>query len=270
MNHKQDLLDLLTNLPEVDTVDKRKAFLGFVGFSSLGIYLDWEGANVVFFPRLVDELSRRGQTTMVQFLDNLPSAAQAKGVERAERIAKLAAAARALDQSAWEEEFGVPAAAPPSRKPNLDMLTLTAVSTVLVPFLGAKGVSGRTAASALAARVEQALAPDPTASDFWTDFKQEPESSESAMIKIIKRKLEQDPELASDMEKLTDAAAKELSERMPGDVEVTQQVRLVQDKVLGAAIGSDVINGIRVKVSQVVDTVGPGGSLTGVTIGKIG
>ena len=91
MSPKTDLLDLLVNLPEVDTVDKRKAFVSFVGFASLGIYLDWEGANVVFFPRLLNELSSRGQPTMLEFLKNLPDVPQAAGVERKERAGKLAA-----------------------------------------------------------------------------------------------------------------------------------------------------------------------------------
>ena len=268
MNQKQDFLDLLANLPEVETVDKRRALLGFIGFSSLGIYLDWEGANVVFSSRLVEELSRRGQPTMVQFLDNLPSAPQV-GQERQARATGLATAVKALDQTAWAEEFGVSSAAPLSRKPDLDMLALTAVSTVLVPYFKAKGVTGQPAAAALATRVEQALAPDSTASDLWGDFKQEPESSESAMIRIIKRKLPQDAGLAADVEKLTAAAVKELSERKPGEVDVIQRIRLVQGNVLGAAIGSEVINGI-IRVCQEVDTVGPGGKLTGVTIGSLG
>src|SRR5262249_49312940 len=189
MTPKTDLLDLLMNLPEVDTVDKRKAFVSLVGFASLGIYLDWEGANVVFFPRLVDELSRGGQPTMLQFLNNLPDTPQAASVERKERAGKLAAEVRALDQAAWQQEFAVPSATAPGAKPDLDMLALTAVSTVLVPYFKSKDGAGRSAAVAVATRVQQALATDSTASDLWGDFKEDPESGEYALVRTIKRKL---------------------------------------------------------------------------------
>src|SRR6516162_10117562 len=147
MSPRVELLNLLVNLPEVDTVDKRKAFVSFVGFASLGIYRDWEGANVEFVPRLVDELSRRGQPMMLQFLRNLPDVPQAASVERKAQVDKLAAAVRALDQAAWEQEFGAPPEAVPGRGPDLNMLALTAVSTVLVPYFKTKGESGRPAAA---------------------------------------------------------------------------------------------------------------------------
>jgi hypothetical protein len=268
MTPKTNLLDLLVNLPEVDTVDKRKAFVSFVGFASLGIYLDWEGASTVFFPRLVDELSRRGQPTMLQFLKNLPDAPQAAGVERKERAGKLAAEVRALDQAGWGEEFGVLPAAAPSRKPDLDMLALTAVSTVLVPYFKTVGAAGRPAAADLAKRIEQALTADPTAGVLWVSFKQNPEGLEAAMVPILKDKIGKDAGLVAELEKLTAVAVKEQTPR-PGQIDVEQNIRLIQGKVVGAAIGAEIITGIYAKVKQVVDTVEAGGCLTGVKIGNI-
>jgi hypothetical protein len=262
-----ELLDLLMNLPEVDTADKRKAFVAFAGFVPLGIYLDWEGANVVFFPRLVDELSRRGRPMMLQFLDNLPNTPQAAGVERKERAGKLAAEVRSLDQAAWEEEFGVPPAAAPDRKPDIDMLALTMVSTVLVPYFKTQRGAGRPAAAALATRVEQALTADPTSGVLWAPFTQNPEALEAALVPLLKDKLGKDAGLAADLEKLTDAAVKEQTPR-PGQIDVVQEIRLIQGTVVGAAIGAEVVSGINagvnVNVKQVADTVGPGGCLTGV------
>jgi hypothetical protein len=266
MTPKKDLLDLLVNLPEVDTVDKRKAFVSFAGFASLGIYVDWEGANVVFFPRLVDELSRRGQPTMLQFLNNLPNVPQAAGVERKERAGKLAEAVRSLSQAAWEKEFGVPPAAALGRKPDLDMLALSAVSSVLVPYFKTTAGAGRSAAAALATRIEQALTADPTGGVLWVPFKQNPDALEVAMVPILKDKLGKDAGLVAELEELIATAVKEQTPR-PGQIDVEADIRLIRGKVVGAAIGADVVNGIYVRVKHVVDTVD--GELTGVTIGNI-
>lgn len=266
---KTELLDLLVNLPETDTVDKRKAFVSFVGFAFLGIYLDWEGANVVFFPRLVDELSRRGQPTLLQFLQNLPDSNQAEGVERKAAVGKLAAAVKALDESAWKHEFGVAPALPTDRKPDLDMLALSAVSTVLVPYIKAGGGAERPAAAVLAAHIENALAANASASDIWADFKQNPESAERQLVREIKREFPEDAAFAPELEKLTDAAIKEQTTK-PGRNEVIQEIRLIQGKVVGAAIGIDVVKLGYVKVTQKVDTVAADGNLTGLTLGNIG
>lgn len=270
MNQKQELLDFLANLLEVDTVDKRKAFLGFVGFTYLGIYLDWEGSNVVFSSRLVEELGRRGQPTMVQFLDNLTGAPQAGGEKRRQTVAALASAVRVLDPASWESQFGVPAAPPPpDQSPDLDMLALTTVSTVLVPFYKDPGVAKSQAAGLVAARLQQALAADPTALVLWAAFKQSPETLEPAMLPIVKAKLAQDPGLADALVPLAAAVIKELTERKPGEVDVIQRIRLVQGKVLGVVIGSEVVNGI-IKVSQEMDTVSAGATVIGAQIGSLG
>lgn len=270
MSQKQDLLDLLANLPEVDTVDKRKAFLGFVGFAYLGIYLDWEGSNVVFSSRLVEELGRCGHSTMVQFLDNLAGAPQAGGKDRKQSIVALSNAVRTLDPANWGSQFGVPTAPhPPGGSPDLDMLSLTTVSTVLVPFYKDPGTIKGQATGQVATLLEQALDADPTALALWAPFKQNPEGLEPAMVAIVKAKLAQDPELAQELTSLTASAVKEMMERKPGEVDVTQRMRLVQGKVLGATIGSNVINGI-IKVCQEADTVGAGGIVIGFQGGSIG
>lgn len=270
MNLKQNLLDLLANLPEVDTVDQRRAFLGFLGFTYLGIYLNWEGSNVVFSSRLVDELSSRGQPTMLQFLDNLPGAPQV-GHDRRAKVADLARTVKALDQANWESAFAPPIEAlPVHRAPDLDMLALTVISTVLVPHFRDAGAASNRAADQLAVRMEQALAADPAAFALWEPFKKSPEALEQFVIPKVKALLEQNQELSQELALLTAAAIKEMTEHKPGEFDVTQRIRLIQGNVLGAAIGMDVINGIMVKVTQDVDTVGPGGNLTGVRIGSLG
>jgi hypothetical protein len=259
----------LANLPEVDTVDKRKAFLGFIGFTFLGIYLNWEGSSIVFSSRLVEELSRRGQPTMVQFLDNLLSAPQ-MGQDRKPRATNLSGAVKALDSTEWERVFGVPTTAPaPGRGPDLEMLALTVVSTVLVPYFKDTGAAKSQAAGQVAARLEQALTADPTALALWTPFKQSPEALELAMVPIVKAKMAQDQGLSEELALLVMAATKVLMERQPGEVDVTQRIRLVQGNVLGVAIGSDVINGI-IRVCQEIDTVGPEANVKAVTIGSLG
>jgi hypothetical protein len=270
MNLKQNLLDLLANLPEVDTVDKRKAFLGFVGFSYLGIYLNWEGSTVVFSSRLVDELSGRGQSIMLQFLDNLPGAPQV-GHDRKAKVADLVGTVKALDQASWESEFGAPIEALPiDRAPDLDMLALTVVSTVLVPHFRDAGAAGRQAAYRLVERLEQALANDPAAFALWEPFKKSPEALEQFVMPKVKALLEQNQELSQDLALLTAVAIKEMTEHKPGEIDVTQRIRLIQGNVLGAAIGMDVINGITAKVTQDVDTVAAGGNLVGLRLDELG
>jgi hypothetical protein len=210
---KKELLDLLVTLPEVDTVDKRKAFVSLVGFASLGIYLDWEGANVVFFPRLVDELSRRGQPNMLQFLNNLQHAPQAADVERKEQAVRLAAEVQNLHRAAWEQEFAVTSVIAPARKPDLDMLTLAAISTVLVPYLKAVDTAGRPAAAALTTRIEQAFTADPTASLLWGPFKENPELFQAALVPILKDKIGKEAGLVTDLENLIAPAVKEQTSR---------------------------------------------------------
>jgi hypothetical protein len=269
MNLKQNLLDLLANLPEVDTVDKRKALLGFVGFSYLGIYLNWEGSSVVFSSRLVEELSGRGQSIMLQFLDNLPGAPQV-GHDRKAKVADLASAIRSLDSANWESAFGVSIEAlPGDQVPDLDMLALTVVSTVLVPYFTDATAAKSQAADRLVERLVQALETDSTAQVLWTQFRQSPEVFEATMVSIVKARLAQDQDLAEELVPLVTTAVKKMTERKPLEVDVTQRIRLVQGKVLGVAIGNAVINGI-VKVMHEIDTVGPGGNVIGVRIGSLG
>src|SRR5262249_54519298 len=99
--------------------------------------------------------------------------------------------------------------------------------------------------------------------------KEDPESGEYALVRTIKRKLGQDPELVAELEKLTAAGVKEQTPS-PGQFDVEQRIRLIQGPVVGAAIGTEVVNGIYAKVKQVVDTVEAGGSLTGVKIDTFG
>jgi hypothetical protein len=268
MSQKAELLDLLAHLPEVDTVDKRKAFIGFIGFAHIGIYLDWEGANVVFSSRLVEELSRRGQATLVKFLETLPGAPQVD-VRRKEQVAALRGAIQALGQAAWETEFGlVPAAAKPAQAADNDMLALTVVSTMLVPhFKGPEGARSE-AVAGIVERLEQALGPDSSAAAIWMSFKAAPEALEAAMVPILKLKLAADEALASELADLVDAATRPSAPGERLEVNVLQEIRLIEGTVVGTAIGSDVIDGI-VSVTQKVDKLGPGGSLTGATIGSL-
>jgi len=219
--------------------------------------------------RWIDEISGSGWQygLNLAFLRDLCDYWQQKFDWKAQ-VDKLAAAVRALDQAAWEQEFGAPPEAVPGRGPDLNMLALTAVSTVLVPYFKTKGESGRPAAASLAARVEQALTADSTGGVLWVPFKENPEALEAAIVPILKDKLGKDAGLIADLEKLSTEAVKEQTPR-PGQIGVEQRIRLIQGTVVGAAIGTELVNSIYANVKQVVGTVGPGGRLTGVKFGNI-
>ena len=147
------------------------------------------------------------------------------------------------------------------------MLELTAISTVLVPYFKPPAAASRSAAAALARRIEQALTADPTASAVWVPFKQNPEALEAAMVSILKDKIGKDTGLAADLEKLTAPAVKEQTPRRASSM-WSRGYGSSRAPLWAPRFGTEVVNGIYAKVKQVVDTVESGGCLTGMKIGK--
>jgi formylglycine-generating enzyme required for sulfatase activity len=212
-----DLLDLLVNLPDVDTVDKRKAFVTCTGFAFLGAYLDWEGANVAFFPRLVNEISHRGQSSMVNFLVGAARAPQLRGsLDWTARLDAMRVQIEALPPGAWLREF------PPLRLTardrtgliaDPDMLAEIVVSATLVPYfaLGPRKLAAEAGPDAvkiaadIATRLEGAMVDNPGA---FASFASNPKAEESAFLANVRALLAQDDTMAQQLANaLTPAAA---------------------------------------------------------------
>jgi Sulfatase-modifying factor enzyme 1 len=93
------------DLPGVDTVDARRAFVSLVGIDNLRSHLSWEGSNYEFFNRLIIQVSLPGKESLLKFLSNVSNAPQV-GIDRKERIALVYAAIQPLDDHRWRREFG--------------------------------------------------------------------------------------------------------------------------------------------------------------------
>ncbi|RPI52735.1 MAG: hypothetical protein EHM56_08060 [Chloroflexi bacterium] len=274
----------MAHLPAGDSPDERRALVAYTGPAELGIHLDWQGSNVAFTGRLMDELSRRGKAALAAFVASLPNTPQVQNsVERQQALAKLGARLNALEEAAFHAEFPVPALTggeAAARPIDPAMLAASLVSEVLAPYyrLGAEGLRREAGASAVglaervANKLEPALAGDLAAGALLNIFRQNPELGQPGLLGVLKARLAADPALAGQL-----AATLSAAEAEPGDgglrslVEVSQRIGLVSGDVVGAIVGADVVDKIRkLSVEQNVETVGPGATLTGAVIGGSG
>jgi hypothetical protein len=259
-----ELLDLLANMPGVDTHADRKAFIAYAGFPHLGIYLDLEGAPVQFAQRLVEELSRRGKGEMLGFVTALNDTLQVSE-DRKKMVADIRSEIQALDDAGFALEFGVaPAPVAPVGPADPDLLAITVVSQVLTPYydLGPDGLREKTGdsavqmAEAMAEKVETAFAEDAAAGPIFGVFKTQPKALQAAVLKELKARLDDDLALAGQLAELLASSAKEPDgavERLL--VEVAMDLGLVQNSdVIGATIGKDRLTGL-FKVTQTIKTV---------------
>jgi hypothetical protein len=284
MGVKAELSDFLNHLPAVDGPDERKALLTFTGPSELGIYLNWQGSNVEFTERLLEELSRRGKGTVSGFLAALPNAPQVKNsVDLQQQLAALCDQVDALDEAAFQAEFPVPLpAGVPGERPPADpaMLAAAVVNEVLVPYYKLGGdqlrqkAGGRAAtlAEGMAEKVEQALAGDVAAGVVFSIFKDDPEAGQAGMLQVLKAKLEGDATLASDLaDVFTSAAAEPEGGGLQALVDVSQDIGVVRGDVVGAVVGADVLEKIQgVNVKEVIGTVAEGATVVGAVVGGSG
>lgn len=276
----QELADLLVHLPAIDGPDERRALVAFTGPADLGIHLDWQGSNVEFAQRLIDELSRRGKAAMTAFVAALPNTPQVgSSLERRQALAQLGARLDTLEEAVFRAQFPLPAAAREGAARPVDpaMLAASLVNEVLAPYyrLGAEGL-GREAgqgavllAERVAGRLEPVLAGDVAASALLDIFRQDPKLGQPGLAGVLKARLAADPALASELAAILSAGAAGAGE---GDlrslVEVSQRIGLVSGDVVGAIVGADVVTKIRrLSVEQEAETVGPGGTMIGTVIG---
>jgi hypothetical protein len=258
MNQKATLIEFLARLPNFDTVDERKAFISFSGFPHISIYLNLEGAALVFAERLINELSRRGRETLTKFMDIIRDAPQI-GIERKEQLIAFHDAIQALDEPTWQAEFGVAAAAvEPAQAPHDDMLALTIVSTVLKPHFKKPEGPRRKAVIEIARRLDQVLSSDPGMADIWTEFKAAPEGLEKLIIPRVTRKLEADDALARELADLVDSATQPQAADERLTVDVFQELGVISAPVIGVALGTLPTEGIFTivqKADEVKDTL---------------
>ena len=265
MSVQSDLIDFLVNLPASDSPDERRAMVIATGYPNLGIYLDWQGSNIEFFGRLLDEFGRRDQSALVKFLGGLDRAPQVSD-ERKPVLAELRSRVAALDAVGWQQEFVTGAAPTPALPlPDAAMLATTVVTQVLTPYfkLGAEGlreqagVGNARLADQLSQALEQALAGDVAAGPVFSFYKQAPESAQELFLTVLKGKLAQDPTLARQLMDVMESAAREPGADLELLIDVSQTVQTVASgaSVIGAVLGSDVMGKINAKISQKVDTV---------------
>lgn len=282
MGLHQELADLLAHLPAVDGPDERRALVAFTGPAELGIHLDWQGSNVAFAARLIDELSRRGKAAVTAFVAALGNTPQVQNsVERQRAIAQLGARLNAMEEAAFRAEFPLPASAATAEARPIDpaMLAASLVNEVLAPYykLGTDGL-GREAgagAVALAERVvsalEPALAGDVAASALLDVFRHNPDLGQPGMVGVLKARLAADPALAGQLAATLSAASEPGDGSLRSLVEVSQRIGLVSGDVVGAIVGSDVLDKIqKLSVSQDVNPVGPGATMVGAVVGGSG
>ncbi|MEM9275931.1 MAG: tetratricopeptide repeat protein [Cyanobacteria bacterium P01_F01_bin.143] len=104
-NHlKPQLLKLLSNLPNTQKVQQRKAFLMFIGFDRLASQIELEGDNFSFFAGLIEVLTSEGQTSLLEFLDNLVESPWS-GSESGEQLKSLRSGIAELGTTKWRKEF---------------------------------------------------------------------------------------------------------------------------------------------------------------------
>jgi hypothetical protein len=274
MDLKAKLLDFLAKLPEVDGPDKRKAVVALSGFSHLGIYLDWQGSNVVFFTRLLEELSKRSKASLVQFLVGL-STLPHQGKERQEQTVQLRQAVEALSDEAWQSQFAV---AEPvevaEKKLDADMLATSVVSTVLTPYftLGKEGMQQQagTGAVRLAERmwekVQAAFATDAGTSALLGVYSTTPEAVQTALVPLLQKKLKDDPAFARDLAEQLTSAEQQDEASLRTIINVAQKVGTVKGELVGAVLGKDALpRGANLNVDMQIDEVS--GQAIGIVLG---
>jgi len=282
MGLHQELVELLAHLPALDGPDERRALIAFTGPAELGIHLDWQGSNLAFAARLIDELSRRGRAAMAAFVAALANTPQVQNsVERQGDIARLAARLNATEEAAFRAEFPLPApaGAPEARPIDPAMLAASLVNEVLAPYykLGADGLDRQAGAGAVAlaervaSQLEPALDGDVAAGALLDIFRKNPELGQPGLVGVLKARLAADPALAGQLAATLSAAAGPEDGGLRSLVEVSQRIGLVSGDVVGAIVGSDVLDRIRkVSVEQDVETVGPGATMVGAVVGGSG
>ena len=96
--------------------------------------------------------------------------------------------------------------------------------------------------------LESAFADSPDASDTFAAFKEAPVDGQAFLIRTLNRRLGQDPVLTKQLTDIVTSTAEESQAGLEALSEVSQTIETVRGKVIGAAIGNDVMGKINVKV----------------------
>lgn len=206
---RAELLRLISNLPALSNALERKAFVGFTGYPSVGLYLDWSGSQVAFAEVLIDEVSRRGQRFTVAFLQAASKVPQV-GPEAATRMLALVAQIEALGPDQWLAGFPVEPFTTRDRSAlvaDLDMLAAAVVSSTLLPFyaLGTDALAAKAGphavqvASAAAARVAIAVTANRLTKLIFERFTQKPVEMEQDFLAGLRDLLDHNVDLARDL-----------------------------------------------------------------------
>ncbi len=106
MNHKQKLVNLLSNFPNVSTVPERQAFINTVGLTKLAQNIEISGNTHTFFNTLIDVVVKTdGPEGLFNFIDNV-IASDLVGQDRINDLKNLKEEIEKFDDKQWWEEFG--------------------------------------------------------------------------------------------------------------------------------------------------------------------
>ncbi|MBE9098746.1 tetratricopeptide repeat protein [Vacuolonema iberomarrocanum] len=128
---KSELLRILSQIPNIQTVQQRQALLAAVGFDRLNHQIIWEGTHLVFFNHLLGLLGSEGQVSLASFLRNLAARdLNLVGLDDSQRLVMFAERVGSLTSNEWNREFfGAPDTQPSSHTPfilpQLDVSTFT-------------------------------------------------------------------------------------------------------------------------------------------------
>ncbi|MDY6805065.1 MAG: hypothetical protein SXA11_14835 [Cyanobacteriota bacterium] len=104
MNQQQNLVNLLSNFPNVSTLPERQAFINTVGLSKLAQNIDIAGNTHTFFNTLIDVVVKTdGPQGLLNFMDNVIASGWVGGIDD---LKKLKTQLQNLDSRQWRDDFG--------------------------------------------------------------------------------------------------------------------------------------------------------------------
>ncbi len=104
MNHKQNLVNLLSNFPNVSTARGRQTFIDTVGLTKLANDISTEGTTRDVFNDLIDVIVKTdGPNGLYNFIDNIIASGWVGGIND---LKKLKTQLQNLDSRQWHEDFG--------------------------------------------------------------------------------------------------------------------------------------------------------------------
>lgn len=104
MNHKQNLVNLLSNLPNLSTVPERQTFIDTVGLTKLAKNINTAGNIPTFFNHLINVIVKtNGPPGLLHFIDNVIASGRVGPIDD---LKNLKTQLQNLDSRQWRDEFG--------------------------------------------------------------------------------------------------------------------------------------------------------------------